>query len=99
MQGYIFTVTLSPYLLLMMHDIQRPLSADFFLVLRYITDSNDSKVSPSERLRNILLRDILTRAADNDDKSIQFVLNNLQRYIEMVHHEGYSADLMQCKST
>ncbi|KAF7363482.1 hypothetical protein MSAN_01004100 [Mycena sanguinolenta] len=47
-----------------------------------------------ESLRDVLLRDTLPRAAESDNTTFQIVLNNLQTYVEVVHHQGYSADLM-----
>ena len=48
-----------------------------------------------DSLGNALLRDTLTRAVDNDLASFQQVLDNLNTFIETVHHSGFSAELMQ----
>lgn len=65
--------------------------------MKHITDANAKTTSSSESLRDALLRDTLTRVPENDYSTFQLVLNNLQSYVEVVHHQGYSADLMQCK--
>jgi hypothetical protein len=59
----------------------------------------NAKLTPplSESLRDALLRDSLSRAVDCDKDSFQVVLNNLQQYIAVVHHERYSKDLMLSK--
>ncbi|KAJ7111596.1 hypothetical protein C8R43DRAFT_935944 [Mycena crocata] len=79
-----------------MQFFKRRLDRNVFLVLKEIADAN-ARVSPApaESLRDILLRDTLPRAAENDQ--FQTVLNNLQTYIEVVHHQGYGIDLIACK--
>lgn len=49
-------------------------------------------------LRDSFLRDTLTRAVDNDMESFQVVIENVNRYVEIVHHSHYSSDLLQCMS-
>jgi hypothetical protein len=51
----------------------------------------------SGSLREYLLRDVLSRAVDNDQTSLQVVLNNIQTYIEIIFHQDYSLDLLLCK--
>lgn len=53
--------------------------------------------APAESLRDVLLRDTLSRATENDQTTFQIVLNNLQTFVEVVHHQGYSSDLMTCQ--
>ena len=76
---------------------QRRLDRNVFNVLKEITDAN-ARLSPAspESLRDLLLRDTLPRAAENDHTTFQTVLNNLQTFVEVVHHQGYSVDLMTC---
>jgi hypothetical protein len=80
------------------YRLQRRLDRDVFLVLKEITDAN-ARLSPTsaESLRDILLRDTLPRAAENDHITFQIVLNNLQTFVEVVHHQGYSSDHMACQ--
>ncbi|KAF7338262.1 hypothetical protein MVEN_02051500 [Mycena venus] len=73
----------------------RRLDRNVFLVLKEIADVNARQTAVSaESLRDILLRDTLPRAAENDHTSFQTVLNNIQTFVEVVHHQGYSAELM-----
>ncbi|KAJ7235476.1 hypothetical protein B0H12DRAFT_1141671 [Mycena haematopus] len=74
---------------------KRRLDRNVFFVLKEITDVNAKLTpAPAESLRDILLRDTLPRAAENDNTTFQVVLNNVQTYVEVVHHQGYSVDLM-----
>lgn len=74
---------------------KRRLDRNVFHVLKEIADAN-ARLSPppAESLRDILLRDTLPRALENDHTTFQIVLNNLQTFIESVHHQGYNTDLM-----
>ncbi|KAJ7449837.1 hypothetical protein FB451DRAFT_1286715 [Mycena latifolia] len=78
-----------------MHLFKRRLDRNVFQVLKEITDAS-ARLSPppGESLRDILLRDTLPRAVENDHTTFQIVLNNLQTFIESVHHQGYNTDLM-----
>ncbi|KAJ6502509.1 hypothetical protein C8R45DRAFT_976826 [Mycena sanguinolenta] len=74
---------------------KRRLDRNVFFVLKEVTDGGVKLTPvPAENLRDILLRDTLPRAAENDSTTFQTVLNNLQTYVEVVHYQGYSADLM-----
>ncbi|KAJ7109404.1 hypothetical protein C8R44DRAFT_286771 [Mycena epipterygia] len=78
-----------------MQLFKRRLDRNVFHVLKEITDANARLVpAPAESLRDVLLRDTLSRAAENDHTAFQIVLNNLQTFVEVVHHQGYSSDLM-----
>lgn len=78
--------------------LQRRLDRNVFLVLKEITDANARLTpAPAESLRDILLRDTLPRAAENDHTTFQAVLNNVQTFVEVVHHQMYSPDLMACE--
>ena len=49
-------------------------------------------------LRDALLYDTLSRTVpDNESESYQQILNNLDNFIETVHHSAYGADLLQCE--
>jgi hypothetical protein len=50
--------------------------------------------SSPESLRDIILREALSNIADNESKVCQIMLNNINTYIEVAHHQGYSADLV-----
>jgi hypothetical protein len=50
----------------------------------------------SDSLCDILLRDTLQRAVDCDSASFQTALINIHKFIEMVHSQHYSADMMIC---
>ncbi|KAJ7452375.1 hypothetical protein B0H11DRAFT_2327847, partial [Mycena galericulata] len=78
-----------------MNLFKRRLDRNVFLVLKEITDAN-ARLSPvpGESLRDVLLRDTLPRAVENDHTTFQAVLNNIQIFVEVVHHQGYSSDLM-----
>ena len=57
-----------------------------------------SIVGNNTSLRDALLYDTLSRAApDNEGASYQLILNNLNHFIEYVHHASYSLELLQCK--
>ncbi|PBK96908.1 hypothetical protein ARMGADRAFT_1010439 [Armillaria gallica] len=75
--------------------IRRDLDPEIFVILKQVTDAN-AKVSPkpSTNLRESLLRDTLPRAVETDQAAFQALLKNLQSYIEVVYHQGYSLDLM-----
>jgi hypothetical protein len=53
--------------------------------------------SSAESLRDALLREAISNVVDNDSKICHIVLNNINTYIEVVHHQAYTADLMQGK--
>jgi hypothetical protein len=77
---------------------KRPLDREFFVVLKYITDANAKTISSSsESLRDAILRDSFSRAADNEASAFQIVLNNLNMYVDVVYYQGYSSDLLQCE--
>ncbi len=78
--------------------VQRPIDREIFVVLRQVIDNN-AKTSPQpgiEPLRERLLRDTLPRAVDTNQADFQTMLNNLLTYVEVVYHQGYSAEMMMC---
>ena len=74
--------------------LQRSLEPSFFTVLRNVLERSIPATS-GDTLGDALLRDTLTRAADNDLASFQHVLGNMNTFVEVVHHSGFSAELMQ----
>lgn len=48
-------------------------------------------------LRDALLRDTLPRAVENDFESYQTVVENVNTYVEVVYHQKYTSELMQCE--
>ncbi|TFK54850.1 hypothetical protein OE88DRAFT_1674178 [Heliocybe sulcata] len=72
---------------------RRPLEPEFFITLTHL-DKNAKSTQVDLSLREALLRDTLGRAADNDRRHIQQVVNNLNHYVEMVHHEDCSPELL-----
>jgi hypothetical protein len=75
--------------------LQRNLEPAFFVVLHDIFERGVVLMANGDSLGNALLRDTLTRAVDNDLASFQQVLDNVNTFIETVHHSGFSAELMQ----
>ena len=75
--------------------LQRTLEPSFFTVLRNVLERSIIPAANGDTLGDALLRDTLTRAADNDPASFQHVLGNMNTFIEVVHHSGFSAELMQ----
>lgn len=48
-------------------------------------------------LRDGLLRDTLPRAVENDIESFRNVIENIKTYVEVVNHQKYTSELMQCE--
>ena len=42
------------------------------------------------------MRDTLTRAVEGDDEALQVIIDNVNTYVEVVHHTDYTLALMQC---
>ncbi|KAG6832129.1 hypothetical protein H0H87_002441 [Tephrocybe sp. NHM501043] len=78
--------------------LKRPLTRDFFLVLKQVTDSNArSNPTAPQSLRELLLRDVFLRVIDADPVALQNVLDNTQIYVELVHHQNFTAETIQCE--
>lgn len=73
--------------------MKRTLDREFFLVVKNITSK--SKTQSLDGLRDALLRDALQNAADNEPKVCEIMLGNIHTYIEVAHHEHYTAEMMQ----
>ena len=50
-------------------------------------------------LKDILLRDTMIKSLDNDPESFQGVMDNVCTYVEIVHHNGFSLEMLQGKPT
>ncbi|KAK1236541.1 hypothetical protein PQX77_000234 [Marasmius sp. AFHP31] len=74
--------------------LRRKLDRSIFTVLKQVLDANAKENRGAEGLREALLRDSLPRAVETDQDGFQNVLNNIQTYVEVVHHQNYSKELM-----
>lgn len=75
-------------------------SPEFFAIIKHVIGPHvkaEHNPNPMENLRDALLRDTLSRALEGEDESLQVVLDNVNTYVEIVHHTEYSPALMQCK--
>ncbi|THH16358.1 hypothetical protein EW146_g4274 [Bondarzewia mesenterica] len=73
---------------------KRGQSDDVFAVLRLVTDS-DARGPSSRNTREILLRDAFSRALETEIDAVKTAMENLQKYVDLVYNQEYSADLMQ----
>ncbi|KAH9856975.1 hypothetical protein C2E23DRAFT_892456 [Lenzites betulinus] len=77
---------------------KRPRSPEFFAIIKHVIGPHvkaERNPNPLESLRDALLRDTLTRALEGEDEFLQAILDNVNSYVEMVHHTDYSPALMQ----
>ncbi|EEB93212.1 hypothetical protein MPER_08164, partial [Moniliophthora perniciosa FA553] len=74
--------------------IRRKLDRGVFTVLKQVLDVNAKEIHDGESLRESLLRDTLPRAVESDQHTFQAVLDNLHAFVEVVHHQNYTVDLM-----
>ncbi|KAG6814363.1 hypothetical protein H0H92_010949 [Tricholoma furcatifolium] len=76
--------------------LRRPMEQEFFFILKQVVDSN-AKNNPQlpQSLRELLLRDVLTRAIEGDNTTFQNVLDNTLTYVAIVYHEGFTSEMMQ----
>ncbi|KAJ3559109.1 hypothetical protein NM688_g537 [Phlebia brevispora] len=73
------------------------LDQPFFQVLRYVLEFNAKSNATAVNqvpLRETLLRDTLSRAAESEPETCQLLVENLSQYVEIVYHSHYSADLL-----
>jgi len=75
---------------------KRPLTREFFIVLREIF-GNMGKDNTEDLKKALLDEVLLAKVVDFDRDSFQIALNNLSVYIEVVYREGYTADTVKCK--
>ncbi|PFH54331.1 hypothetical protein AMATHDRAFT_38260 [Amanita thiersii Skay4041] len=69
--------------------LKRRLDREFFIVLKQVMVLNKSN---QDDLKEALLHDVMVRAVDVDHGSLQATIDNILTFIEMVHHEDYSAE-------
>ncbi|KAF8478567.1 hypothetical protein DFH94DRAFT_633058 [Russula ochroleuca] len=75
--------------------LKRTHSESFFDVLRSCTE-NSSRDSPeSQGLRDILLRDTVSKIVEIDAESFQLVIHNLSLFIDKVHNGAYDPGLVR----
>ncbi|THH33844.1 hypothetical protein EUX98_g253 [Antrodiella citrinella] len=77
---------------------KRRLDKEFFEVLKFLGETPTrgfSNSSTYSRLRELLLRDVLTRCVDNDVETFQLVVDNIGKYVETAYHSQYSSDFLQ----
>ncbi|KXN89237.1 Protein kinase C delta type [Leucoagaricus sp. SymC.cos] len=71
--------------------LKRPLKRETFFALK---DALNYPKEPSVTLKDDLLWDTLMRLQETEATSFQTLLNNLQSFVDIIHHERYSADTM-----
>ncbi|KAL0946866.1 hypothetical protein HGRIS_013032 [Hohenbuehelia grisea] len=88
--------TLSTYSDRLFYTICRhPLDAEFFTVMKLVTDPHaKGKSIQAGPLREVLLRDTLNKAAEGERESFQNVMNNLWSFVDVVYHQGYNLPLV-----
>ncbi|PIL24081.1 hypothetical protein GSI_13832 [Ganoderma sinense ZZ0214-1] len=77
---------------------KRRRAPEFFAIIKHVVGplaKAERNPHPHENLRDALLRDTLTRAVEGDDDALQTVIDNVNTYVEVVHHTDYSLLLMQ----
>ncbi|KAK7054868.1 hypothetical protein VNI00_003331 [Paramarasmius palmivorus] len=74
--------------------LRRKLERGVFVVLKQVLDANAKEDREGESLRESLLRDTLPRAVESDQHTFQAVLDNLQAYVEVVHHQNYTVEMI-----
>jgi len=62
-----------------------------FVALRHALNHSKDSIPT---LKDDLLRDTLLRLPDTEHATSQYLLNNLLYFVDVVHHEEYSADAM-----
>ncbi|KAI1795782.1 hypothetical protein LXA43DRAFT_1163651 [Ganoderma leucocontextum] len=77
---------------------KRRRAPEFFAIIKNIVGplvKAERNPHPHENLRDALLRDTLARVVEGDDEALQTVVDNVNTYVEVVHHTDYSLLLMQ----
>ncbi|KAI0831397.1 hypothetical protein BC628DRAFT_1312212 [Trametes gibbosa] len=75
---------------------KRPQSHEFFSIIKHVVSPHvkaERNPNPFETLRDALLRDTLTRALEGEDEFLQAILDNVNTYVEIVHHTEYIVGL------
>lgn len=79
---------------------QRTVEPETFSVIRHIMARNARSHHGQGPLRDAVLRDTLNHlVAHPNDPQQKTALENLQFYIEIVHHQSYPLDLLLCECT
>lgn len=80
--------------------MQRDQDPEFFVVIRYIMVANARTHVSQGNLWEAVLRDTFNQILSQpNDPAQQTVVENIKNYIDVVHRDGYTSDLMQCEST
>ncbi|KZT67735.1 hypothetical protein DAEQUDRAFT_712938 [Daedalea quercina L-15889] len=77
---------------------KRTLPMDVFVALRHaLTPSGKASRAGVMQIgfKDVLLRDTMSKSLDNDPDSFQAVVDNICTYVEVVHHTGYSTEMLQ----
>ncbi|KAG9038422.1 hypothetical protein FRB95_001279 [Tulasnella sp. JGI-2019a] len=74
-----------------------PLQNGFFEVMKHVLSrqKGSSRDGQAMTLKEMILSDTMSKMTDRIDQNFTQILTNLQLYAEMVHHQGYSQQLMQ----
>ena len=70
------------------------------MILPYVMETKRKGVTSTPvhaNLREALLRDTLVRAVDNEVDSYQIVIDNIGTFVELVYHQNFTNETMQCK--
>ena len=74
---------------------QRPHDKDFFIIIKMVTDMPSKTLQPVS-LAESLLRDLFGRGPETEPVVFQTLLGNMQSYLEIVTHQNFSKELMNC---
>ncbi|KAI0306458.1 hypothetical protein B0F90DRAFT_1808156 [Multifurca ochricompacta] len=67
----------------------------FKAIIRTCTEKSTRNSNESQGLRDILLRDTMSRIVESDAESFKLVMHNLSLFIEKVHHSAYDPGLVR----
>ena len=69
-----------------------------FTILRQVMARSTRKSQDDESLRDEVLRDTLGHIMNQaHESSLGKVMENVWSYVDLIHHQNYSADLLQCE--
>ncbi|OAX44683.1 hypothetical protein K503DRAFT_196614 [Rhizopogon vinicolor AM-OR11-026] len=77
---------------------KRPLGTDFISVIKSIVEDQShraSESSPQDKLREVLLRSVVTQPPDTDWKINHNIALNVKEYTESIYFEGLSTGLIK----
>jgi len=78
-------------------SLKRPLRPTFFSVFKQVLETSKGSIADAELLVSLLWRDTLARAPDCDPGSMQAVINNIGKFVDVVYHTDYSLELVTCE--